>query len=232
MNEFRILCQQTEKLCFSPQIRFNDVLRWKSFNDHVNELRMLVRGQQDWVDNILDDVNVGETAVVSVGIDNTCSPEFIEMEDETENQDEQLEEYIDEEPLSEVENIVDPCESVAETNGNPENSKPPTIPNRASRFLLKLEVAHELQAQMAEKPDFKAVSRNINVGYYEVKLLWGEMRDLYNRYKKRALEGHKADILRCRRCPLFAVMNILVPKFSGDEPYIEPKIDTPMENDR
>lgn len=228
--EFQALCHQTEKLYVAAQFRFNEPTEWQSYNDHISELRVLVRGQQDMIDNILDDAQIGDSAVNSDDIDTIFFPEFIKVEVEG-NDVEQQEEYVDADFPMGVNHDVDPDEPVSEAIENSNNHEANTLMYRDTKFQLKLKIARELQAQTSGRADLKAVSKKMNLEFYEVKYLWASMEQYYREYRKRAVQGYEAAILRCRECSLFAVMNVLVPKFDGEKPYEEPEIHRAKEDD-
>ncbi|XP_055617083.1 zinc finger protein 571-like [Toxorhynchites rutilus septentrionalis] len=224
IDEFRILCHHSANLFESAQFHNSDVGKWECYKEHVTGLRVLVCEQRDRVDNILKEETQEDLSEASVDIvDNILPPEFIQVEEEETNE-EQPEENIEVEPLLSIEHDWDPNESMSETTDVSENAKSRTINDKDVKLRLKLEIATELQTQMSKKPDLKAVSKKMNLKLRKVGNMWAEMKNYYRMYKKRAYAGHKPSIFRCRECPLFAVMDILVPKFYDSEPYREPEI--------
>lgn len=218
IDEFRNLCLQTEKLG-STRFHSNDVWKWQCYNHNVSELRALVQGYRDSMDDRLD-VDKPASSVPGDQLGSIVSPELIKIEqDEIENVE--LEEENRLESVIEIKEEVITSESVLETIGNVDSLGGTSISDNASRFELKLRVANELEAQKTENPDLNRVSEKLNLKFYVVKKLWQAMRQYYRKNKKLACAGHNASIVRCRECPLFSVMNVLVPKFDGDKPYNE-----------
>ncbi|XP_055617084.1 zinc finger protein 283-like [Toxorhynchites rutilus septentrionalis] len=211
IDEFRILCHQSANLFESTQFRYSDAKKWECYNKHITELRVLVWEQRDRVDNILKETTLKHWAEAPVGIvDDILPPEFIKVEEEVE-------------PLA-IELDGDPNESISVTTEISDNGQSRTIKDRDSKYRLKLEIARELQTQTSKKPNVKAVSKKLNLELEDVRRWWREMQNYYRIYKKRAYAEHKLAVFRCRECPLFAAMDILIPKFYGDEPYREPQI--------
>ncbi|XP_055615228.1 uncharacterized protein LOC129761528 [Toxorhynchites rutilus septentrionalis] len=230
IDEFRILCHQTENLYESAQYFNNDISKWQCYNEHVTELRVLVCEQLERVDSMLDEAKLEDPVVATVELDNVFYPEFIKVEEDETNDEHPEESSLVEPPLV-VENDVDSNEPILGTSESPNNVKPSPIKKEISKFQLKLKIAQELQIQTSEKPDLKAVSEQFKLEMPEMRRLWVMMKHYYRLHKKRAYAEYKPSIYRCRECPLFAVMNVLVPKFDGDEPYVEPKTISGKKND-
>ncbi|XP_055617078.1 uncharacterized protein LOC129762639 isoform X2 [Toxorhynchites rutilus septentrionalis] len=215
IDEFQKLCRQIQNIYDSAQFCFSDAMRWQSYNNHVSELRALLSEQREWFENALTATSIVDSAVICNDFDNIASPEFVQVKvEQIENEPKCDESLIVVKTEIEVNEPV-PTPSERATS----NDRSTIIEDRFSRFQLKLKIAHELQAQKSSKPDLKAVGEKINFEFHEINQLWDEMVNFYRTSKKRASAGHDASIFRCRRCPLFTILNVIIPKYEHHKPY-------------
>ncbi|XP_055617079.1 uncharacterized protein LOC129762640 [Toxorhynchites rutilus septentrionalis] len=227
IDDFRILCHQTQEIYDSTQFRFNNVIQWQCYNNHVSELRALLHGQREWLDNNLNDARIVDSAIICNELEDIASPEFIKVKEEQDENEPECDQS-----LLGIKSGVNTSEPVSESIEDSNNIKSPIIEDRFTKFQLKLKMAHELQAQKRDKPDLRAVAKKMNLEFHKIKQLWKEMVVFYRISKKRAHAGHEAYISRCRRCPLFTTLNVIIPKYEHQKPYEESKINTAKNNDK
>lgn len=229
IDDFRMLCRQTEEIYESVVIRCDDSERWERYGEYVGELRKLVQEHKETINEQL----IGLEGVEGSTDEDFISPHFVPMILLKEEPDDHDEAWSDEPMAMDLLDIKPdrlPCEESDEEvdeNSKAELSDGIGSANYVQRVKLAQEVLKRLENFTCDSSNhrelWEEIAEQLGMDYSATRSRWYRMKNSYLVTKASVPTGGRLVMLRLNNCTLFNLMNQIVPLLDESvEPWVAP----------